>query len=173
MKAILWLLLVLGGMAPAQDEIPRLPKLQSEYRSPDGLATATIHSAPLWAGESVVQIRTRYGKLLAERDFSSEDHEHGYVVVQARWTPDSKFFVFCLESSGGHSPMRTPVLFFSTVYKEFFVLDELLKQAVSQGQFHVIPPDIVSVQYDSAKKWKGSLFQLLQTQKHFSTKRKK
>ena len=38
--------------------------------------------------------------------------EHGYGVTKAVWTPDSHFFVYSLESSGGHEAWHSPVWFY-------------------------------------------------------------
>jgi hypothetical protein len=44
--------------------------------------------------------------------FASADGEHGYGVRRAVWTPDSRYFVFDLASSGGHSPETAPIYLF-------------------------------------------------------------
>jgi hypothetical protein len=46
--------------------------------------------------------------MLCALDCSSEDSEHGFGIVKAAWTPDNKYFVFSLTSSGGHQSWHFP-----------------------------------------------------------------
>ena len=96
--------------------------------------------------ESRVELRTKSGKLLAKRDYSSSDGEHGYGVTKAAWTPDSQFFVYSLESSGGHSSWHSPVQFYSRKKNSFASLDDALNDAVMNPQFTVSAPDRVTVE---------------------------
>jgi hypothetical protein len=59
--------------------------------------------------ESRVVIRTSTGKTLTSKDYSSPRGFNGYYVVTAKWSPDSKFFVYTMSSSGGHSPWQFPM----------------------------------------------------------------
>ena len=59
--------------------------------------------------ESRVVIRSRDGDTLASKDYSSPRGFNGYHVVNAKWSPDSKFFVYSMSSSGGHSPWQFPM----------------------------------------------------------------
>jgi hypothetical protein len=54
--------------------------------------------------ESRVVIRSTKGETLNSKDYSSPRGFNGYYVVNAQWSPDSKFFVYSMSSSGGHSP---------------------------------------------------------------------
>jgi hypothetical protein len=58
--------------------------------------------------ESRVVIRTSKGETVTSKDYSSPRGFNGYYVVRAQWSPDSKFFVYSLSSSGGHSPWSFP-----------------------------------------------------------------
>lgn len=152
--------------AAAQDQLPRFDSLNW---SPDRTLRAEViprGKAKLRDSESRVDVRTKTYKLRARRDFSSSDHEHGYGVVQAEWTPDSQFFVFCLTNSGGHSPMHTPVVFYSRRENEFHILDDLLHSSVGFGKFTINAPDKVTISLNDGKKWTGSLSALvMSTQK--------
>ena len=96
-------------------------------------------------GESVIELRTQSGKLLARKDYSSKDREHGYGFTEAAWTPDSRFFVYSLESSGGHQPWHSPVCYFSRDTEKIAILDDQLKDAVLDPQFEIESPDKVIV----------------------------
>src|SRR5215831_12037033 len=50
--------------------------------------------------ESRVVIRNAKGDTLTSKDYSSPRGANGYYVVNAKWSPDSQFFVFSLLSSG-------------------------------------------------------------------------
>jgi hypothetical protein len=82
------------------------------FSSPDGkLVAVVIHvgkEAGLGNYDSRVELRTKEGSLCS-KDYSSNDSEHGYAVAKAAWTADSQFFVYSLQSSGGHSLWHTPV----------------------------------------------------------------
>ena len=62
--------------------------------------------------ESTVEIHSSGGKLLYREAYSSPDCEHGMRVVRAEWTPDSQFFVFSSQGSGGHQPWHYPTQFY-------------------------------------------------------------
>lgn len=76
------------------------------------------------ATESVVTIRDSRGTTLQEHDFTSPDGEHGYDVDGMKWTPDSQYCVFRLRSSGGHSPMFAPIIFWSRKTTSFYSLND-------------------------------------------------
>ncbi|HVZ19374.1 MAG TPA: hypothetical protein VG897_19805, partial [Terriglobales bacterium] len=111
--------------------------------------------------ESYIVVSLKSGTFLAKRDLSSQDHEHGYGVVQAQWTSDSQFFVFCVDNSGGHSPTQTPVMFYSRKLSKFFVLDDLVHESVGFANFELQAPDKVSVTLSSRQRWSGSLAMLI------------
>jgi hypothetical protein len=75
-----------------------------KFSSPDGTITAFVRStkAPEATKESRIELRSQDGRVLASRNYASKDGEHGYGVTKAAWTADSQFFVYSLESSGGH-----------------------------------------------------------------------
>ena len=63
--------------------------------------------------ESRVVIRTSKGDTLTSKDYSSPRGTNGYYVYNAKWSPDSQFFVFSMTSSGGHSPWSYPTMVYS------------------------------------------------------------
>ncbi len=113
--------------------------------SPDQRFTARISSSgkrrAAKADESGVEIRDGNGRLLCTHDFSSSDGEHGYGVDGAKWTPNSQFLVLRVRSSGGHSPMFAPVVFWSRKTGRFYQLNDY----TSDQLFSVSSPDNVEV----------------------------
>jgi hypothetical protein len=84
------------------------------HPSPDGTLRAVIYPADISLDatpdmESRVVIRTSKGATLNSKDYSSPRGFNGYYVVNAKWSPDSKFFVYSMSSSGGHSPWQFPM----------------------------------------------------------------
>jgi hypothetical protein len=62
--------------------------------------------------ESRVVIRTAKGDTLTSMDYSSPRGANGFYVVNAKWSPDSQFFVYSMSSSGGHSPWSFPIMMY-------------------------------------------------------------
>ncbi len=139
------LLCFLGNLCEAQTRSIASPP--QKYESPDKslIATITSNKLPEATAESIVELCTVGGQILVHKDYSSEDGEHGYGVVQAMWTPDSQYFVYSLTSSGGHQAWHSRVKFFSRKQKKVFGLDETISDAVTNPQFSVAAPDIVTV----------------------------
>jgi hypothetical protein len=84
------------------------------YPSPDGTLRAVVypvdislHATPDM--ESRVVIRSSKGDTLTSKDYSSPRGSNGYYLVNAKWSPDSQFFVYSMSSSGGHSPWSFPM----------------------------------------------------------------
>ena len=95
--------------------------------------------------ESRVELQSKSGNVLARRDYDSADGQHGYYFQKAAWTLDSNFFVYSMESSGGHQPWHSPVEFYSRSHDKIFSLDDTLRDAVTNPQFLVTAPDRVTV----------------------------
>lgn len=116
-----------------------------EFKSPDGMLVALVRytKAPEATSESRIEVKTRTGRLLVKRNYSSEDGEHGYGVTKAEWTPDSQFFVYSLESSGGHSAWHSPMQFFSRNDRKITSLDDLLHDAYMGGTAQPIETESV------------------------------
>jgi hypothetical protein len=88
------------------------------YASPDGALRALVFpvDVSLYATpdmESRIVIRTAKGDTLTSKDYSSPRGTNGYYVVDAKWSPDSQFFVYSMASSGGHSPWSFPMMVYS------------------------------------------------------------
>ena len=88
------------------------------YPSPDGALRALVLpvDVSLYATpdmESRVVIRSSNSDTLISKDYSSPRGANGYYVVNAKWSPDSQFFVYSMSSSGGHSPWLFPMMVYS------------------------------------------------------------
>jgi hypothetical protein len=95
-----------------------LQVLQQIHASPDKALRALVLpvDVSLYATpdmESRVVIRTSKGDTLTSKDYSSPRGTNGYYVSTAKWSPDSRFFVFSMVSSGGHSPWSYPMMVYS------------------------------------------------------------
>ena len=88
------------------------------YPSPDGTLRAVEYPVDISLNatpdmESRVVIRTSNSDTLISKDYSSPRGANGYYVVNAKWSPDSQFFVYSMSSSGGHSPWSFPMMVYS------------------------------------------------------------
>ena len=138
---------------------------KNQFESPDkqliASVVATNSGTAIASSESRVEVRSATGELLAQEDFTSQDGEHGYAVTKAAWTPDSQFFVFNLENSGGHSPWHSPTKFYARKQQKIMSLDEALHDSVTGGDFVIGAPDKVTVRlWFKKKKITVSLSQL-------------
>jgi hypothetical protein len=109
--------------------------------SPDGKYVASIATGQR-SGESKIVIKTKDGRTICSRSYESEDGEHGFGVGYATWTPDSKFFVYNMASSGGHQSWHFPVDFCSIRDKGIRRLDDYVG-SMTAPEFEVKGPDIV------------------------------
>jgi hypothetical protein len=128
---------------------------KKQYESPDktliASVVATNTGTAIDSSENRIEVRSATGELLAQEDFTSQDGEHGYAVIKAEWTPDSQFFVFSLQSSGGHSPWHSPTKFYGRKQQRIVSLDDALHDSVT-GQFVIGAPDKVTVRLWFKKK---------------------
>jgi hypothetical protein len=85
--------------------------------------------------ESRVVIRTRGGETITAKDYSSPRGENGLYVVEAKWSPDSQFFVYSMSSSGGHSPWSYPIMVFSRQQRRIAAFSDMIggKPTLSAG----------------------------------------
>jgi hypothetical protein len=144
------------------------PRHTQTLKSPDSTIIAEVNFAkkPEATAESRVVLRAKNGTVLAQRDYSSEDGEHGYGVTNAAWTPDSQFYVYSLQSSGGHSPWHSPVQVFCRADNKIRSLDDALNDAVMSPEFVISAPDRVTVDLYFSKQTKTvGLHQLMNTRR--------
>ena len=116
-----------------------------KYVSPDGklqglvIAVGQVDDR---ARESRVEIRDSRGKIVLTKSFASKDGEHGYIVYEAAWTPDSQFFVFSTGSSGGHQPWHSPIYFYCRSDRRLRRIDDYIGP-VTDPNFELSAPDII------------------------------
>lgn len=113
------------------------PNDPATVASPDGQLTAVISGQI----ESRILIQRSDGTQVGQHDFSSADGQQGYVADGAEWTPDSRFFVIRLRSSGGHMPTYALVVYWSRKTNRFYHLPNYTADQV----FSVEAPDKVNV----------------------------
>lgn len=127
------------------------------YISPDRALVATVSRSEKNKGEDRVQVALHSGnvwEILCSEDCFSSDGEHGFAVAKAGWTPDSKYFVYSLESSGGHSVIVIPTMFCSRLRKRIFNLGELVDESVVLPDFKLSAPNAVTVTLQSLQREK-------------------
>jgi len=115
------------------------------YPSPDGKTVAVVGSvvSPTADGtiiESDLHIYAHAGAFTVpqlDRSFASFDGEHGHGIVQSAWSPNSEYFVFSTESSGGHQPWHSPMFVYSRRANAIYELDECVPDVA------VVAPDFV------------------------------
>ena len=113
-----------------------------QIKSPDGSLRASITSLSKSCAENRLAIYTVSGALLYRKDFTSSDCEHGDVIMRGQWTADSRFFVFNVESTGGHQPGHKPVLFYSRRSNRLYRLENFIGYIVAQD-FTLEAPHII------------------------------
>jgi hypothetical protein len=147
--AFLVLTMILFSIQLFEQGIPA--KGRHQYIAPDGGAKATVLPVGKEAGrteyESRIEFNLRDGATLCILDYSSEDNEHGFGVVKAQWTPDSRYFVFSLTSSGGHQAWHTPTQFFNRDDRTIRTLDDYFAgSGISEAEFSLVEPHTVKTQ---------------------------
>jgi len=90
--------------------------------------------------ESKIRVVNSQGKLLVTHKYTSTDGEHGYCVIQAEWTSDSRFFIFCMVSSGGHQPWHIPTSVYSITDNKIFSIDDIYGP-VTAASFRIVSSD--------------------------------
>ena len=124
---------------------------QPTYVSPDGELRASVIpvGVSLYATpdiESRVVIRSGKGDTLTSKDYSSPRGANGYYVDEAKWTPDSQFFVFSMVSSGGHSPWSFPTMVFSRQKNLIGNLSDMIDgKPLLSGEFLIAAPHTLTV----------------------------
>jgi len=103
-----------------------------DYRSPDGFLRVKITAVSKKCPEDRLAIFRRNGALLFRKNFSSSDCEHGDIIIRGEWSADSQFFVFNVESTGGHQPGHRPVFFYSRRGNKLYCLENYVGYIVAQ-----------------------------------------
>ncbi len=111
--------------------------------SPDRECRATVAAANR-THESRVRIRCGSDRPF-QQTYQSSDGEHGWIVSHIAWTTDSRFLVYSLYSSGGHSPMYSPIWFYDRTTRKLCSIDGQLGLLTSFDEFKLKAPSIVTV----------------------------
>jgi len=91
--------------------------------------------------ESRVVIRTSNSDTLISKDYSSPRGANGYYVVNAKWSPDSQFFVYSMSSSGGHSPWSFPMMVYSRQKNRIAGFSDMIRGGPTvSADFHFAGP---------------------------------
>ena len=107
--------------------------------SPDEELLAVIN--PTGAGsEDRIEVEKPKGGVIAARNHSSPNGQHGRSVLHADWTPDSQFFVYSTASSGGHSSWHFNTFVYVRRTNKIYELDEMIGPLVDP-MFDVSRPD--------------------------------
>ena len=114
----------------------------SKFLSTDGKMIAVVVPTGCKNDESRIQIFTKTGASVMTKDFGSKDGEHGKCFCKGAWTSDSKFFVWSMESSGGHQPWHFPTYFFDRNQKVVKSVDAKVG-GVTTSDFKLKAPDII------------------------------
>jgi len=116
-----------------------------KYFSPDHKVFAVVYKTQATGEvmpESIVSIYNTQNKSLQRKSYISPDHEHGYCVVHLKWSADSKYCVWSLTSSGGHSPWHFPTDCYIQKCKAIVNIDAQLKCGLTQAEFKLKAPHI-------------------------------
>jgi hypothetical protein len=127
--------------------MPSLVRAQQphSYKSPDADFRVQIKPVRKSCLEDRLEIFRRTGALLYQKDFSSPDCAHGAVIVRGEWSPDSQFFVFNVESTGGHQPGHRPIFFYSRRENKLHRLENYTGYIVAQD-FTLAAPHIIETE---------------------------
>jgi len=55
-----------------------------------------------------------------------------FGVTKAAWTPDAQFFLFSMQSSGGHQPWHWPLYVYSVRTNRLYYLDDYIGSITSE-----------------------------------------
>jgi len=131
-----------------------------EYTSPDGKTVAIVNpAAGTKTNESEVRIYEFAGVFSTPRlnqSFASADGEHGLVIIRSAWSPNSDYFVFSSESSGGHQPWHSPIFVYSRRANALYELDTCVSGiAVVAPDFELSSPQFARVTVDDLSSGTG------------------
>lgn len=108
-------LLAAGTAADAQTAAGPRCFGNGDVVSADGAYSAhVLRSGRSTCGESKIEVFTADGHLLTIVDYTSNDGQSGEGVIQAQWSPDSKFLVFSLTQPPGRADRPYTIAIYSS-----------------------------------------------------------
>ena len=111
--------------------------------APSGEVCAVVIDTEPPVSESRLKIRNRVGEVLFTRNFASPDGNHGLEITNAQWTPNSQYFVFSGNSSGGHQPWQAPTFFYSRASNALYDIAGCVGPVTPAVAFQLKAPDVV------------------------------
>jgi len=136
--------------------MPALADAQSAhtYLSPDRAVSVRISAVSREGAESSVEVRRARGDLLLRRSYASPGCEHGIGVYRGAWTPDSQFFFFNAQMSGGHQPWHWAVYVYGRSENRIRNLDQYTGPIVTPD-FYLKAPHSVEIRVLDVSNDKG------------------
>ena len=129
----------------------KAPRKNREYKSASGERVVIVPVGT--QGESRVVFFGHANQRMCTADYTSSDGSHGYVVAKAEWTPDGRYFVYSMTSSGGHSVMSTPTQFLSLRDQSLCSLDRYAGELpIEFADFGMSAPNTVKVTVNGSEK---------------------
>ncbi len=126
-----------------------------DYISPDKtlIARVTVIGKPgTPTYESRVEILRRGdGRILCDQRYVPPARPYALSILDARWTPDSKFFIFSSHAVGTDDPTHYPTFYFSRKDTAIYDVDPAAGVWVTDPHFRIVDPDRleVSIRRDS------------------------
>ena len=117
----------------------------TEYVSPDNKLKALVIAVDGKNGECRVEVRRTDGEILLSNGYCSEDGTHGRVVLVAKWTPDSNYFVYSTRGSDGQKHGNFSIDYYRRTGNTFRSLGDNLKGDITESGFEVGSPATVKV----------------------------
>ena len=104
---------------PSPGTFPRsaIPNKIREYLSPNGKFTAfviPIQNSQSGKHESEIILKSETGKILFQKSYSFEDSGTSLYIKKAKWSADSRFFVYSMANSFSYRSRQYPTFFIST-----------------------------------------------------------
>jgi len=114
------------------------------YPSPNRLFEAVVEVP------NIIKIFDYKKKLVCSKQLS------GLEIFNAKWTPDSNYFVFSNLYVGGHMPWHSPTYFYSVKDNKILSLDALIGQ-VTSADFKLSFPDLIKTEIQDPKNHKNNI----------------
>ena len=149
----LYILSIAVGLAFAAAEAQTKPETTiSELKSNDQSRALIVPVDHINGGhESRVEFYDSRGTRLCSADYSSTDGTHGFAVVKAAWSPDGRYYVYSMNSSGGHQPWHSPTEFFIRDDHQLCHLDAFFgSSGVATPSFKFRAPNTLTTEIDLA-----------------------
>ena len=125
-------------------ESPR-PYENARITSPDRTFTALINTKIGNFTEDKVQFISRKSGVRSAFDMTSEGGSNGRYILKAKWTPDSRFFVFSTFSASAHSSWNFKTYIYSVDANRVICIDDDVRP-VTDPDFEIVPPHSVKTQ---------------------------